>query len=454
MAGTDSTSHTLQKTANMEAIHDLKSTEQSQLLDIIDQLRQHNVDADIDIPQIVVCGDTSSGKSSVLEAISQMRFPVGHKAVTKFPTEIVLRHSQRESMSVKLIPAHDRPIAERDEILDYEFETDVTDHRRLDRVVPEVAQFLQEIEQTGADFWSDTLHAEVCGPTLPHLTLVDLPGLIHFSRSQHGLEEDGESQRRIQEMTLSHLKNPRAVVLAVVSAINDTQNQEILSLVKKANAQDRTLGIITKPDRVSSAADEQQSLLTLARNEEVCLGLGWHVLRNLSHDEAETLRGERDEIEEKFFSSALWAGQDREILGISTLRKKLSRCLFDCIKRDLPTLLEEMQRQTAQCQTTLDQLGEGRETPREQREYLGKIVQHFQRLTEAALDGQYSRSEFQAFDGLYSAKRLRDVITNHGQSFAKMLRKSGRQYSIIASNEPYKGYTSSENTLISIRLTS
>lgn len=419
----------------MEAIHDLKSSEQSQLLDIIDQLRRQNLDADIDIPQIVVCGDTSSGKSSVLEAISQMRFPVGHKAVTKFPTEIVLRHSHKASMDVKLIPAHDRPAEEKKMILEYEFETDVTDHRRLDRVVPEVATFLQSIEQTEAEFWSDCLRAEVCGPSLPHLTLVDLPGLIHFSRSQAGREDDDESRRRIREMTLLHLKNPRAVVLAVVSAINDTQNQEILSLVKKANAEDRTLGIITKPDRVSTAADEQQSLLSLARNEEIRLGLGWHVLRNLSHDEAEDRRNERDEVEETFFSSVLWANQDRDILGITTLRKKLSRCLFDCIKRDLPTLLDEMQRQTTQCRTALDQLGEGRETSRQQREYLWRIVQQFQRLAEAALEGQYARSEFQAFDDGNPDKRLRDAITKQSQHFASLLRDRGRQYLIVESDD-------------------
>lgn len=60
----------------------LQSQEQAGLLDAIDQLRRESIDAEIGIPQIVVCGDQSSGKSSLLEAIAQVPFPAGSGAVT------------------------------------------------------------------------------------------------------------------------------------------------------------------------------------------------------------------------------------------------------------------------------------------------------------------------------------------------------------------------------------
>ena len=60
----------------------LQSQEQAGLLDAIDQLRRENIHAEIGIPQIVVCGDQSSGKSSLLEAIAQVPFPAGSGAVT------------------------------------------------------------------------------------------------------------------------------------------------------------------------------------------------------------------------------------------------------------------------------------------------------------------------------------------------------------------------------------
>jgi GTP1/Obg family GTP-binding protein len=56
------------------AFRELQS-EQSEPLDVIDQLRTQGLGRLVELPQLIVCGDQSSGKSSVLEAISRVRFP-------------------------------------------------------------------------------------------------------------------------------------------------------------------------------------------------------------------------------------------------------------------------------------------------------------------------------------------------------------------------------------------
>lgn len=53
----------------------LQSQDHRDLLDVIDTLRSQGLSRFVDLPQIIVCGDQSSGKSSVLEAISGMSFP-------------------------------------------------------------------------------------------------------------------------------------------------------------------------------------------------------------------------------------------------------------------------------------------------------------------------------------------------------------------------------------------
>ena len=53
------------------------SQQHEQLLNTIDKIRAQGISRYIDIPQIVVCGDQSSGKSSVLEAVCGLRFEVG-----------------------------------------------------------------------------------------------------------------------------------------------------------------------------------------------------------------------------------------------------------------------------------------------------------------------------------------------------------------------------------------
>jgi hypothetical protein len=82
------------------------AAEQQQLLDEIDELRAAGVG--VKLPQIVVVRDQSSGKSSVLEALTQLRFPAAAKLCTRLATEIKVRRSIDEKLSVSIIPGPGR----------------------------------------------------------------------------------------------------------------------------------------------------------------------------------------------------------------------------------------------------------------------------------------------------------------------------------------------------------
>lgn len=70
---------------------DLSSREHRDLLDVVDRFRMRGMSRYVELPQIVVCGDQFSGKSSVLEAISGISFPVKDNLCTRFATEVILR---------------------------------------------------------------------------------------------------------------------------------------------------------------------------------------------------------------------------------------------------------------------------------------------------------------------------------------------------------------------------
>ena len=56
-------------------LHSLNSLEQRELLNVVDKLRAQGLSAFTALPQLIVCGDQSSGKSSVLAALSELPFP-------------------------------------------------------------------------------------------------------------------------------------------------------------------------------------------------------------------------------------------------------------------------------------------------------------------------------------------------------------------------------------------
>ena len=62
-------------------------------LDLIDTLRSQGVHQDLPLPQIAVMGDQSSGKSSVLEALSGVPFPRGTGLVTRCPTQLIMKRT-------------------------------------------------------------------------------------------------------------------------------------------------------------------------------------------------------------------------------------------------------------------------------------------------------------------------------------------------------------------------
>ena len=84
----------------------LQTEKSSGRLNQIDRVRAKGVGDRISLPQLVVCGDQSSGKSSVLEGITNIPFPRAEGTCTRFATEIILRHQPSENrITAKLLPS-------------------------------------------------------------------------------------------------------------------------------------------------------------------------------------------------------------------------------------------------------------------------------------------------------------------------------------------------------------
>jgi GTP-binding protein EngB required for normal cell division len=407
----------------------LQSNDTRDLLDVVDNLRSHGISRYIDLPQIIVCGEQSAGKSSVLEAISGVKFPSKDNLCTRFATELILRRGPIAPIKIRIVPGPQEHRSEEELKKLNEFHVSVpTEDVQLGDVI-ESAKDVMGISDDGKAFSSDILRLELSGPEQPHLTLVDLPGLFTAgSRSQS--EADSEI---VKFLVLSYMKNPRSIILAVVSAKSEFNNQSITKYSRKFDPNGtRTLGLITKPDKLDKGSDMERFYVELAQNKDVKFRLGWHVLRNRDYASRDSSAQDRNNVEAQFFASGVWRSFSRSQVGVDSLKPRLSNILKDHILDQLPDVLTQIQHGIQQCMSILDSLGASRDTPQEQRQYLGHVSQSFSTLISAAINGQYSDPFFgQASTSVGYQRRLRAVLQNTLTDFAKLMRQKGHTYTIL-----------------------
>lgn len=409
----------------------LQSEDHRHLLDIIDKLRSQGISRYVDLPEIIVCGDQSAGKSSVLEAISGMSFPTKDNLCTRFPTELVLRRGDVTAPRVSINPGPERSEEERERLRGFHAVMDTENQRSLGDIVEKAktAMMLSDSKQ----FSTDTLRIELSGPHQPHLTMVDLPGLFRAGNKEQSFDD----AKTVRRMVKGYMKRPRSIILAVVSAKNDAALQDITELARELDPTgDRTLGLITKPDCLDEGSEMQASFISLAKNENVVFRLGWHVLKNRSYETRNTSLAERNEAEEDFFSKGIWAGLDRKYVGVASLKPRLSNVLKEQILRQLPSLLQDIENGIVDCSARLRRLGTPRITASEQRRYLSQVSHEFSALMSGAIDGVYNASFFGSSktDEGYQ-RRLRAVVQNTLTDFSERVRKEGRSLDIVESLE-------------------
>jgi hypothetical protein len=171
--------------------------------------------------------------------------------------------------------------------------------------------------------------------------------------------------------------------------------------------------------------------VSLAQNLDVEFRIGWHVLRNMDSETGAWSLSNRDGEERRFFTEGIWRTLPESILGIATLRERLSKLLLGQIAAELPGLIEEIELKSSACQTQFQKLGLPRASIEEQRHYLLTLSQTFQSLSKAATDGTYNNDFFGEVEAKFGyQKRIRAVVQNLNQSFAEIMTREGHHYAI------------------------
>ena len=240
------------------------------LMDLVDDLRKIGVQRDVPIPQIAVMGDQSSGKSSVLEALSGIPFPRGAGLVTRCATQLSMSRGQEWSATIEA--------------------SDNTDAKAAFTVGSKagIADRIKELTDTlcgggGGGEGSKGIcldryiQVKVEAPDMPDLTIIDLPGIVRTATQ-------GQSKTVVQDVDAllsKYLKQDRTVVLAVIQANVDIATVDILERAAKVDPDGaRTMGVLTKPDLVDKGTES--GVLGILANRVKPLKHGYVMLRNRS----------------------------------------------------------------------------------------------------------------------------------------------------------------------------
>ncbi|KAJ1329233.1 vacuolar protein sorting-associated protein 1 [Microdochium nivale] len=308
----------------------------------------------IDLPQIVVVGSQSSGKSSVLENIVGRDFlPRGSGIVTRRPLVLQLINrpaGQSDSVNEDVENSTDKAanVDEWGEFLHipgqkfYDF----------NKIREEISRETEAKVGKNAGISPAPINLRVYSPHVLTLTLVDLPGLTRVPVG----DQPRDIERQIRDMVLKYIQKSNAIVLAVTAANIDLANSDGLQLAREVDPEgQRTIGVLTKVDLMDDGTD----VVDILAGRIIPLRLGYVPVVN---------RGQRDidnkkpiaaslTAESAFFENHKSYRNKSSYCGTPYLAKKLNLILMMHIKQTLPDIKGRISSSLQKYAAELESLG-------------------------------------------------------------------------------------------------
>uniref|UniRef100_A0A8C5ECY5 Dynamin-1-like protein n=1 Tax=Gouania willdenowi TaxID=441366 RepID=A0A8C5ECY5_GOUWI len=289
------------------------------LIPVINKLQDvfNTVGTDIiHLPQIVVVGTQSSGKSSVLESlVGRDVLPRGNGIVTRRPLILQLIYTDFEEIKKEI-----------------EAETD-------------------RVSGINKGISDEPIHLKIFSPHVINLTLVDLPGITKVPVG----DQPKDIEIQIRELILKFISNPNSIILAISAANTDMATSEALKVAREVDPDGRrTLAVVTKLDLMDAGTDAMDVLM--GRVIPVKLGIIGVVNRsqldiNQRKCVSDSLRDEFAFLQKKYPSLA-----NRN--GTKYLGRTLNRLLMHHIRDCLPELKTRINVLAAQYQSLLSSYGQ------------------------------------------------------------------------------------------------
>ncbi|KAF9909269.1 vacuolar protein sorting-associated protein 1 [Linnemannia zychae] len=362
----------------------------------------------VDLPQIVVIGSQSSGKSSVLENIVGRDFlPRGSGIVTRRPLVLQLINrpaptaatSESDDETGKFEEAASGKNKERRPLLGKSRKETVFRASSSLKMCPAcIVSFYAKKEPNGEkkepEEWGEFLHQpgvkytdfnlireeivrdtelktgknagisplpinlRVYSPNVLTLTLVDLPGLTKLPVG----DQPKDIERQIKDMIVKYITKPNAIILAVTAANTDLANSDGLKLAREVDPEGaRTIGVLTKVDLMDAGTD----VVDILAGRIIPLRLGYVPVVNRGQRDIDTKKSITRSLEGEraFFENHQAYKSKAQYCGTPYLSRKLNMILMHHIRNTLPEIKAKIQAALLKYQVELaglgDMLGDG-----------------------------------------------------------------------------------------------
>ncbi|XP_004531242.1 dynamin-1-like protein isoform X2 [Ceratitis capitata] len=320
------------------------------LIPVINKLQDvfNTVGSDsIQLPQIVVLGSQSSGKSSVIESLVGRSFlPRGTGIVTRRPLILQLIHCPLDDREHRSAENGTVNVEEWGKFL----------HTK--KLFTDFNQIRNEIEEetdraagSNKGICPEPINLKIFSTRVVNLTLVDLPGITKVPVGDQ--PEDIEAQ--IKDLVLKFIDNPNSIILAVTAANTDMATSEALKLAKECDPDGRrTLAVVTKLDLMDAGTDAIDILC--GRVIPVKLG----IIGVVNRSQQDII--DKKQIDDQLKDEAAFLQRKYPTLatrnGTPYLAKTLNRLLMHHIRDCLPDLKTRVNVMSSQFQSLLHSYGE------------------------------------------------------------------------------------------------
>ncbi|CAF4837128.1 unnamed protein product [Rotaria sp. Silwood1] len=292
------------------------------LMDKIDQARSllSWSNDGITFPNVVVVGDQSSGKSTLLESLSLVELPKGSGIVTRCP--LVLR--LRKASVRRLYRLNGNKKIELDE--------------RKTNILNYIEEETKKLAGENKNIVKDLIELQVNDPNVRDLTVVDLPGIARNPIA----DQPKDIHKQTTDLIRHLIRQEGSVILCVFPANVDIATVESFTIAREVDPTGiRTIGVITKSDLASNHDTLIQQLL-MDRPDVFHLKLGFIAVRNRSTEEKISLEDARKR-EKEFFSQHPASRMTGHCLGIDALINRLADLYSDRVKETFPKMRNDIQ---------------------------------------------------------------------------------------------------------------